>query len=107
MAAGDVVPVQESDFVASWIWRDRPMAWKVVAHLGRIFSEAGAAGRGARAGGLRWLNPPTAEQAIPLLPAADQLDGLGVARCALDIAVLHFLCKEPPIKGGAAGIKTT
>ena len=109
MTAGDVVPVEKNDFMAGRIWQCMAIVRLALAlaPARRVAREAGFAGRVTRARGLDWLKPPTAEEVIALLSASNQLDPAGIPLGVLGIALRHFLAKQPPIKTGAAGIKTT
>ena len=109
MTAGDVVPVEKNDFMAGRIWQRKAIVRLALAlaPARRVAREAGFTGRAARARGLDWLKPPTAEEVIALLSASNQLDPAGIPLGVLGIALRHFLAKQPPIKTGAAGIKTT
>ena len=104
MTASDVVPVEENEFMAGRIWQRKAIVRVVLAPSRGFASGAWFAARAARARGLEWLQPPTAEEAIPLLSASNQVDPPLIP---LGIALRHFLAKQPPIKTGAAGIKTT
>jgi hypothetical protein len=113
VTAGDVVPVEKNDFMAGRIWQGKAIVRLALAlalalaPARRVAREAGFAGRVTRARGLDWLKPPTAEEVIALLSASNQLDPAGMPLGVLGIALRHFLAKQPPIKTGAAGIKTT
>ncbi len=75
--------------------------------MGWIFPLVGRAYRHIRACGLGRLEPPPVEEPIPLLFAANEFERLRPNFGAVAIVTPHFLTKEPPIEGSAAGVKTT